>query len=304
MQELVLPLGIELKVELTDVVHAREMLRQASIVSKPPFTYGLVSLAMNRHIISSMLPDKEWLSPHDHRRVLAELVLASVILERGRILMERGFRVLGTEYAKTDPWIGTDADGTIVVRRDWLTPLLRGLRDRPEQDMPPATGPLGEVRVSLEVLAILLESPAAVSANIWVILTTGAALLSAANDSMDMVSKVWSNLPHEPAITCTIERYQPPTQVVDLTPPQVQLRDQLSAQMSVEDRDAALKAVQRNLKNLGCDPGPIDGRWGPKTDQAAQAFAKKYGAELAAWENRVFQARLAEVAAMFYSRGK
>jgi peptidoglycan hydrolase-like protein with peptidoglycan-binding domain len=41
------------------------------------------------------------------------------------------------------------------------------------------------------------------------------------------------------------------------------------------DRD--LMQVQRRLKELGHDPGPIDGQLGPKTQAALKAFQTDYG---------------------------
>ena len=35
--------------------------------------------------------------------------------------------------------------------------------------------------------------------------------------------------------------------------------------------------VQRRLKELGHDPGPIDGRLGPQTQAALKAFQADYG---------------------------
>jgi peptidoglycan hydrolase-like protein with peptidoglycan-binding domain len=42
------------------------------------------------------------------------------------------------------------------------------------------------------------------------------------------------------------------------------------------DRDS-VRIVQRALENKGFDPGPIDGRVGPRTRQAVRGFQYRYG---------------------------
>ena len=41
-----------------------------------------------------------------------------------------------------------------------------------------------------------------------------------------------------------------------------------------------VRAIQRNLKKRGFNPGPIDGSWGPKTMQAMQKFQKTKGLKI------------------------
>jgi N-acetylmuramoyl-L-alanine amidase len=40
--------------------------------------------------------------------------------------------------------------------------------------------------------------------------------------------------------------------------------------------DAGVSGIQMRLKNLGFDPGPIDGIFGPRTEAAIRAFQKKH----------------------------
>ena len=43
-----------------------------------------------------------------------------------------------------------------------------------------------------------------------------------------------------------------------------------------DTRDEGMSGIQMRLRNLGFDPGPIDGIVGPRTTAAIRAFQKKH----------------------------
>ena len=47
------------------------------------------------------------------------------------------------------------------------------------------------------------------------------------------------------------------------------------------DRKQLVRDIQRRLARVGCDPGPIDGGWGPSTRRALRKFARAHGKDRA-----------------------
>jgi hypothetical protein len=54
--------------------------------------------------------------------------------------------------------------------------------------------------------------------------------------------------------------------------------------MEAASTEVSTRSIQQELKRVGCDPGSIDGRWGPKVRSAIADFSKRTSVELAADE--------------------
>ena len=64
----------------------------------------------------------------------------------------------------------------------------------------------------------------------------------------------------------------------------------------VQDIAATTRALQTELKRVGCDPGAVDGRWTPKSSQALELFNKSAGTK--------FDVKVASIDALDGVRGK
>jgi hypothetical protein len=265
-------------------------------------------LAKTGIILSVPLPNQRWPVPHDYRRVVAEVAVASLIFDHMNALQIRLLRLLSSGEAIKDDWFTIDPTGRVELVRDWFEATLSG-GPSPWFDMPPRPGePDQWRRIALEVSSIDLMSPTKQRAHWDLRITALAGLFTAlaamGNLTLDAVKFVQRS--EDMPVIMEIIRPPPPETIpffVDTTvsPEFKTFRDSIVEALLKGNDRVAITQVQTHLAILGFYEGTIDGQDGPLTRNAAAQFAKKYGLSAADWRSEEFAYHLANVAVLQYN---
>jgi hypothetical protein len=248
-----------------------------------------------------------WLVPHDYRRVLAEVTVASLIFDHLTALQIRALRLLPVGQAIKDDWLTIDPTGQVKLVRDWFEATLNG-GPSPRSDMPPRPSDPDQWRgIALEVLSIDLMSPAEVRAQWTVRATAAAALITAltAVGTLALDAARYARSPQDPQQIALV-LHSPsqgisPSVEATLTPDAKILRDSIVNSILGRDEHVAITQLQTHLAILGFYKGAIDGKVGPATYSAVEQFGRIHRLDTRDWRRENFVYYLATVAVLHYN---
>jgi Putative peptidoglycan binding domain len=234
-----------------------------------------------------------WELPHDFRKAAAEMATMSRLLSEVSILLEV---LVASDRQESDYARFTERgiDGSLQIRSTLVAHILRGrsLREFPGASSLIASTLKGELLI-FETLAVSVESPffAKLRPHIkWDKKIDIATVIAALALFLQLGSTpVIPGTPPTPRpesthITCTVDELNPtPTRLVYARSCREYRRELV---------DGGVKVAQEYLHALGYDPGPSDGRDGPKTQRAVADFCKDQGVVCTGTQSRIFQNQL------------